>query len=70
MKPLRVDHFNKFVSNICYTSTQMIKMLNWAGNSHFFAYDQAVRHRQKPETPVHKYSSTQLLEVRRERRRC
>lgn len=30
MKPLRVDHFNKFVSDICYTSTQMIKMLNAA----------------------------------------
>lgn len=62
MKPLRVDHFNEFVSNICKTSTQMIKMLNWAGNSHCFAYHQAVRHRQKPETPVHKRSSTQLLE--------
>lgn len=58
------ERFNKFVSNVHYTSTQMIKMLNWAASRHHFAYHHATRRRRRtPKTPVHSSSHSQLLEV-------
>ena len=63
---MRADQFNKFVHDIQYNSTQMIKMLNWAASRHYFAYHNATRPRLRtptPKAPMDMSTSLEVLEV-------